>query len=72
MVRTGVFILWFLATLIFKLPSRYSFLSALFFVVISFLSKLLGIEGFAERVVSYYFGFLVIGLVLYLKEVKSK
>lgn len=51
---------------------RASFLIGIFLLLISSLSLVFGHEGFAERIVAYAYGLLIVGVVFYTLELTRK
>lgn len=68
MIRTGVFILWLIFSIFFKIRSGISFSIAIAFLFGSFIATLTSHQGFALRLFVYSFLFLFVGLVGYLRE----
>lgn len=62
---------WFIFVLVFKLPSRLSFVLSLLTLPIMSLLFLIDKYGFGFRVLVHAYGFLLIGLVTYLFELRN-
>ncbi len=71
MIRTIIFWGWFFIALLFKIPSRFSFLLGVIILIVSSGTILLDHQGFALRLTTYAFGFLLIGCVSYIREIKQ-
>lgn len=70
MIRTIILISWFLLTTVLKLPSWISFLVGCVIVLIAGFSVVIDHQGFVLRLLTYAFGFFVIGFMSYVLELK--
>jgi hypothetical protein len=71
MIRTATFIGWFFITLLFKIPAYISFVFGLFILIISSAGMLTNHQGFALRLTTYAFGFLFVGFISYIRQLKQ-
>lgn len=67
-VRSVTFLIWFLAVLMMKIPSLYSFLLALLTFWGAFLLEKKGLHFWALRLATYTYYFLAAGAIQYLWE----
>lgn len=72
MKRSIVLTIWFIINYIFKVKSSYSFVLGIILLMLSVVSIVLDRQGFALRLTTYAFGFLVVGMISYIRELKSK
>lgn len=72
MIRIGILLVWFLLSMLYGIPSRLSILLGIIVLLLSGLSFLFDRQGFGLRLTTYAFGFLVVGLITYIREVKNE
>lgn len=70
MTRAIVLTIWFIINYIFKVNSSYSFVLGIILLMLSAVSIVLDRQGFALRLATYAFGFLVVGMISYIRELK--
>ncbi len=71
MIRSVVIVVWIIMVVFLKITARVSFILGILTIVASCVSILTGHHGFALRLTTYAFGFLVIGCVTYVLELKQ-
>ena len=69
MKRLLLLLIWFVITLVLKIPSKFSFGLVVLTIFASVVTGLAGGEGFALRLMTYAYGLGVIGMISYLREI---
>ena len=69
MIRSITILFWFISNVFLKLYSKISFILGLLALFFSFLFNLIDKIGIGLRASTYAYGFFVVGIIIYLKEI---
>jgi hypothetical protein len=65
------FLTWLSLSIVFKIPSRLSFLLGIGTIIISGIMLITDHQGAGLRLATYAFGFFIIATISYIREIKT-